>query len=358
MYQPQRVASPERHPHGATMESMERVSCQTRGNMNSFSPGSCNYGMGRFLPRGAPFSDCMQSAGMGMSHSSGGHLGYSPYAAAAAADWNLLYHSHGLSNNSLDRQVGSALGHHHRASSHYFSMSPNVVGAAAAAGGKDYGASLHHQPVVPSSGMGVGMHGSHPSSHHSPHHHPHPAYPSPPLVPPPQHQRTQYDNGGVGYHSLCGAGPVSPQGASSCMSPDIDKKENKPKVAPYCCYQWLRTVVIRGLFTVVIKWLFTVVVRRLFTVVIRDSNSCYQKSFYCCYQWLRTVVIRDSVLLLSETPYCCYQRIHTVVIRDSVLLLSEIPYCCYQRLRTVVIRDSVLLLSVTVLHDLSPIVTV
>ncbi|KAK0067391.1 homeobox protein MOX-2 [Biomphalaria pfeifferi] len=194
------------------MESMERVSCSARGNMNSFSPASCNYGMGRFLPRGAPFSDCMQSASVGMAHAAGGHLGYSPYSAA---DWNLLYHSHGLSNNSLDRQMGSALGHH-RAPSHYFSMSPNM--------GKDYGSSLH-QPVAPS-GMGVGMHGTHPS-----HHSPHPAYPSPPLVPP-QHQRTQYDNSGSGYHSLCGTGPLSPVGASSCISPDIDKKENKPKDSP------------------------------------------------------------------------------------------------------------------------------
>lgn len=197
---------------------MERVSCSTRPSMNSFSPGSCNYGMGRFLPRATPFSDCMQSAGVGMAHGPAGPLGYSPYSAA---DWNLLYHSHGLSNNSLDRQMGGALGHH-RSSSHYFSMTPNMVAS------KDYSSSLH-QPVGPSSmGVGVGMHGSH-SSHHSPH----PAYPSPPLIPP--QQRTQYDAGSVGYHALCGAG--SPQGGTSCMSPDIDKKENKPKgkPAPFLC---------------------------------------------------------------------------------------------------------------------------
>lgn len=193
------------------MESMERVSCSTRPNMN-FSPGSCNYGMGRFLPRATPFSDCMQSAGVGMAHGPAGPLGYSPYSAA---DWNLLYHSHGLSTNSLERQMGGALGHH-RASSHYFSMSPNMVT------GKDYGSSLHQAVTPTAMGVGVGMHGSH-SSHHSPH----PAYPSPPLIPP--QQRTQYDAASVGYHALCGAGPMSPQGGTSCMSPDIDKKENKPK---------------------------------------------------------------------------------------------------------------------------------
>ncbi|XP_005107812.1 homeobox protein MOX-2 [Aplysia californica] len=206
------------------MESMERVSCSGRANVNSFSPASCNYGMGRFLPRATPFSDCMQSAGMGMGHAPGAPLGYSPYSAA---DWNLLYHSHGLANNSLDRQVGGALGHHHRASTHYFSMtSPNMVGS-----GKDYGSSLH-QSNVSSSGMGVGVGmgmgamgvaGTHHSSHHTP---THPAYPSPP-------QRTQYDTPPMGYHALCGGGPVSPQGgAPSCMSPDIDKKENKPKDSP------------------------------------------------------------------------------------------------------------------------------
>lgn len=83
---------------------------------------------------------------------------------------------------------------------------------------KDYGPSLH-QPVT-SNGMGI--HPPHPS-----HHSPHPAYPSPPLMG--GAQRSQYDTPPVGYHGLCGGGPVSPQGGSACMSPDIDKKENKPK---------------------------------------------------------------------------------------------------------------------------------
>ena len=205
------------------MESIDRVSCAGRANVNSFSPAPCNYGMSRFLPRATPFTDCMQSPGMGMSPAAAGPLGYSPYSAA---DWNFLYHPHGLANNSLDRQVGGALGHH-RAST-YFSMTPpNMV-----SGGKDYGSSLHQPPSVSSSGMGVsvgmgmgsmGVSSSHSSAHHTPSH---PAYPSPP-------QRSQYDASPMGYHGLCA--PVSPQGGSTqCLSPDIDKKENKPKGKLLC----------------------------------------------------------------------------------------------------------------------------
>ncbi|GFS15695.1 hypothetical protein ElyMa_004939600 [Elysia marginata] len=328
------------------MESIERVSCATRGvsglagglggglggagagsSMGSFSPpGSCgggsgsgSYAMSRFLPRAPPFADCMQgaaaaAAGMAAMHhhhhhgttmphhthhpgaaTAGHHLGYSPYAAA---DWSMLYHHHhhphsfnnsldrlasgngldrlasnsfdrAFSTNGLDRLSAAASNgfdrsshgshhhhpHHHRSpASNYFSMSPSNIITGSGGSSKDFhsgtspleqhspsavSVSISSPPSLTSAAMasstigggGAGAGGCGAGlgsiSQVSPHHHP--AYPSPPLI---SGRGSQYDPSSGMYHhhgGLCGSGNVSPPAGVSCMSPDIDKKENKPK---------------------------------------------------------------------------------------------------------------------------------
>lgn len=140
------------------MDSLERTACTRPGMQSPLSPTSCSYGVGRFLPRSAAFSDCMQGGG-----------GYTPYGN----DWGLVQgvYSHTL---CMERPMSSF-----RASTaHYFLPTKDVSSVYTA-----------------------------------------------------QHAGTR--NGGYdsvangGYPSLCGnAAPSSP--SSSCLSPDLDKKENKP----------------------------------------------------------------------------------------------------------------------------------
>lgn len=71
------------------MEGLERAGGCRPSVQTSLSAGpGCNYGMGRFLPRSTPFSDCMQ--GMG---------GYPSYPT----DWNLMQGMYSHPSLPMDR---------------------------------------------------------------------------------------------------------------------------------------------------------------------------------------------------------------------------------------------------------------
>ncbi|XP_041371377.1 homeobox protein MOX-2-like [Gigantopelta aegis] len=152
------------------MEGPERL--VGRSNVGGLASSSCGYNMGRFLQRPNPF-DCMHG-GMGMG--SAANLGYSSYSGDS---WGLM---HGGYPNGVDR--GS------RHQNHYL---PTATC-------KDY-----------SVNGGAQLQNPYPS-------------PSPP-------GRGGYPGEIVqnSYHpmtSMCNSD------STPCLSPDLDKKENKPKESP------------------------------------------------------------------------------------------------------------------------------
>ncbi|KAH9499770.1 hypothetical protein Btru_077788 [Bulinus truncatus] len=211
------------------MESMERVSCQIERQHELLQPRVLQLRHGRFLPRRATPATACTSAGIedvALFRGPPGSARPTPRQPPAGTS---LYHSHGLSNNSLDRQVGST-GHHHRASSHYFSMSPNVVGGRGGSGRQRLpgGRRCTTSPSSPRPGWAWAHAWEPPVLPSLAPPPPHPAYPSPPLnCLPPQHPEDPVRQRRGRVSSLCGAGPVSPQGRRPACHRILTK--NKPK---------------------------------------------------------------------------------------------------------------------------------
>ena len=57
------------------MEGLQRAGCRPAVQTSLSAGAACSYGMGRFLPRSTPFTDCMQGVGTYPSYST---------------DWNLM----------------------------------------------------------------------------------------------------------------------------------------------------------------------------------------------------------------------------------------------------------------------------
>ncbi|XP_067686875.1 homeobox protein MOX-2-like [Haliotis asinina] len=152
------------------MEGPERIGART--SVPGMASSSCNYSMGRYLQRPSPF-DCMHS-GVGMNS---GNLGYGTYSN----DWGLVHGAYSPHSLNSDRQMNRSQGS-------YLSMSSS----------KDY--SINTSALSPS-------------------------YPSPP-----QSGRGAFDTtGGTdSYNSMCNPSTQ----VTTCITPELDKKENKPKDSP------------------------------------------------------------------------------------------------------------------------------
>lgn len=149
------------------MEGPERIGART--SVPGMATASCNYSMGRYLQRPSPF-DCMHS-GVGLNS---GNLGYGSYSN----DWGLVHGTYSPHSVNTDRQLNRSQGS-------YLSMSSS----------KDY--SINTSTLSPS-------------------------YPSPP-----QSGRGAFDTtGGTdSYNSMCNPSTQ----VTTCITPELDKKENKPK---------------------------------------------------------------------------------------------------------------------------------